>query len=149
MEYSEKIADKLNDLLEKNYDSEKGYKLAEEKVKDSQLKEIFRSRSQNRYDFGHELKAEIKKYGESPDKGTSVKGDLHRTWMNIKSSLSSNTDEAILEEAMRGEKAAVEDYDSVIAEGDIAATTKDLLKKQRDYIKNALEQVKNLERKKA
>lgn len=147
MEYSKKIADKLNDLLEKNYDSEEGYKLAEEKVNDQQLKEIFRSRSQNRYDFGHELKDEIRKYGESPDKGTSVKGDLHRSWMNIKSSLASNTEEAILEEAIRGEKAAVADYDSVIAEKDIPSTTKKLLTKQRDYIKDALEQVKNLERK--
>lgn len=145
MEYSKKIAEKLNDLLEKNYDSEKGYKLAEEKVDKPQLKEIFKSRAQNRYDFGHELKAEIKKYGESPDKGTSVKGDLHRSWMNIKSSLSSNKEEAILEEAIRGEKAAVADYDSVIAEEDIPSTTKELLTKQRDHIKDALEQVKNLE----
>lgn len=147
MEYSKKIADKLNDLLEKNYDSEKGYKLAEEKVNDPQMKRIFEIRSQNRYDFGHELKTEIRKYGESPDKGTSVKGDLHRSWMNIKSSLSSNKEEAILEEAIRGEKAAVADYDSVIAEQDIPSSTKELLTKQRDYIKNALEQVKKLERK--
>lgn len=149
MEYSEKIAGKLNDLLEKNYDSEKGYKLAEEKVDDPQLKEIFRSRAQNRYDFGHELKAEIKKYGEKPDKGTSLKGDLHRSWMNIKSSLSSDKEEAILEEAIRGEKAAVSDYDSVIAEKDIPSTTKNLLTRQRDHIKSALEQVKNLDRKKS
>lgn len=147
MKYSEKIADKLNDLLEKNYDSEKGYQLAEEKVNDPELKKIFRSRAQNRYDFGHELKAEIKNYGESPDKGTSVKGDLHRSWMNIKSSLSSNKEEAILEEAIRGEKAAVADYDAVIAEKEIPSSSKELLIKQRDYIKNALEQVKNLERK--
>lgn len=146
MEYSEKIADKLNDLLEKNYDSEKGYQLAEEKVNDPRLKEIFKSRAQNRYDQGHALKAEIKKYGESPDKGTSVKGDIHRTWMNIKSSLSSNKEEAILEEAIRGEKAAVADYDDVIGEANIPASTKELLTKQRDHIKNALEKVKNLER---
>ncbi len=146
MEYSKKIADKLNDLLEKNYDSEKGYQLAEEKVDDPRLKEIFKSRSQNRYDHGHELKAEIKKYGESPDKGTSIKGDIHRSWMNIKSSLSSNKEEAILEEAIRGEKAAVENYDEVIGEADIPATTKELLTKQRDHIKSALEEVKKLER---
>ncbi len=147
MKYSEKIADKLNDLLEKNYDSEKGYKLAEEKVNDPRLKEIFKSRAQNRYDFGHELKAEIRNYGESPDKGTSIKGDLHRSWMNIKSSFSSNKEEAILEEAIRGEKAAVADYDSAIAEEDLPLSTKELLIKQRDHIKDALEQVKTLERK--
>lgn len=147
MEYSEKIAEKLNDLLEKNYDSEKGYKLAEEKVDDTKLKEFFRSRAQNRYDFGHELKEEIRNFGESPDKGTSVKGDLHRSWMNIKTSLSSNKEESILEEAIRGEKAAVEDYDEVINEKEIPASTKNLLIKQRDHIQEALAKVKREERK--
>lgn len=147
MKYSEKIADKLNDLLEKNYDSEKGYQLASEKVNDPQMKRIFEIRSQNRYDFGHKLKTEIRRFGIEPDKGTSLKGDLHRSWMNIKSSLASNKEEAILEEAIRGEKAALTDYDSVIAEKDIPSSTKEILTAQRDYIKNALEQVKNLERK--
>lgn len=141
MKNSEEIVEMLNDLLKKNYDSEKGYKLAEEKVEDVKLKEFFRSRSQNRYEFGHELKQIIKIYGASPDKGTSLKGDLHRSWMNIKSALSLNTEEAILEEAIRGEKAAVADYDEVIAENDIPSNTKELLIKQRDHIKSALEKV--------
>ncbi|MGA8853430.1 MAG: PA2169 family four-helix-bundle protein, partial [Christiangramia sp.] len=76
MSYSKEISKKLNELLEKNYDAEKGYKLAAEKVKNQQLKSFFSKRAQERYDFGHELKSEIKNFGEDPDKGTSVKGDV-------------------------------------------------------------------------
>lgn len=38
MSYSEEVSNKLNELLEKNYDAEKGYKLAAQKVKNERLK---------------------------------------------------------------------------------------------------------------
>ncbi|MEH6408308.1 MAG: PA2169 family four-helix-bundle protein, partial [Leeuwenhoekiella sp.] len=76
MSYSEKIADKLNELLEKNYDAEAGYKNAAEKVHSTSLKGYFTSRAQDRYNFGHELKEEIRSFGKDPKKGTSVAGDI-------------------------------------------------------------------------
>lgn len=147
MKYSEKVADKLNDLLEKNYDAEKGYQFAEENVKDPDLKAFFKDRVKERYDFGHELKAEIRNFGQKPDKGSSVKGDIHRSWMNLKTAFSSNEEEAILEEAVRGEKAAIDDYNSAIEEANIPPSTENILLKQRNAIEKSLEQLKALERK--
>ena len=45
MKYSEKISKELNELLEKNYDAEKGYKFAAEKAEDADLQEILRRKS--------------------------------------------------------------------------------------------------------
>ena len=146
MSYSNEISKKLNELLEKNYDAEKGYKLAAEKVKNQQLKSFFSKRAQERYDFGHELKSEIKNFGEDPDKGTSLKGDAHRTWMNLKASLSGDKDEAVLEEAVRGEKAAVEEYEEILKEPEIPASTGNILMKQKNAIIASLNEVKTLEK---
>ncbi|TYP77230.1 ferritin-like domain-containing protein [Aquimarina intermedia] len=145
MKYSEKVAKQLNELLEKNYDAEKGYKTAAENVKNNDLKAYFNKRAQERYNFGHEIKNEIKSFGESPDKGTSVKGDLHRTWMNIKSALSANSEESILEETIRGEKAAAEEYTEVLKETSLPLSTTTILKKHRDNISEALNDVKRFE----
>lgn len=145
MSDSKDIAARLNDLLEKNYDSEKGYKEAADDVKNERLKEFFKDRASQRYDFGHELKAEIRNFGESPDKGSSVKGDAHRTWMNLKSAFSGDNEEAVLEEAIRGEKAALEDYNKVIKEQELPPSTENLLIKQRNAIERSLEKVKDLE----
>lgn len=41
MSYSEEVSNKLNELLEKNYDAEKGYKLAAQKVKNERLKAFY------------------------------------------------------------------------------------------------------------
>lgn len=145
MSYSNEISKKLNSLLEKNYDAEKGYKLAAEKVNDQRLKNFFSERAQERYDFGHELKSEIRNFGESPDKGSSLAGDAHRSWMNLKASLSSDKDESVLEEAVRGEKAAVDEYEDVLKEKDLPASTGNILMKQKNSIVASLNEVKTLE----
>jgi len=142
MNYSKEVSEKLNNLLTKNYDAEAGYKKAAEEVKDPTLKNYFKDRAQSRYDFGHELKSEIKSFGQEPDKGTSVKGDAHRFWMDVKSTFSSDNEEAILEEAIRGEKAAVQEYKEVIESTTLPPSTANVLMKQRQNIESALSSVK-------
>ncbi|MEO2063269.1 MAG: PA2169 family four-helix-bundle protein [Christiangramia sp.] len=146
MSYSEEGSNKLNELLEKNYDAEKGYKLAAQKVKNERLKAFFTERAQERYDFGHELKSEIRNFGENPDKGSSLAGDAHRSWMNLKASLSNDKDEAVLEETVRGEKAAVEEYEDILKDSNIPASTGNILMKQKNAIVASLNEVKTLER---
>jgi uncharacterized protein (TIGR02284 family) len=145
MKYTEKMSKKLNELLEKNYDAEKGYKKAAEIVENPQLKQFFETQAQNRYDFGHELKTEIKSYGETPDKGTSISGDMHRAWMDIKTTFTSNDEEAILNEVKKGEKSAVEEYNEIINDTTLPPTTQSILSKQRESIKTALQSAKNFE----
>lgn len=145
MKYTEKMSSKLNELLEKNYDAEKGYKKAAEIVENTKLKQFFETQAQNRYDFGHELKTEIRNYGETPDKGTSVTGDMHRTWMSIKSTFTSNDEEAILEEVQKGEESALEEYNEIINDTTLPPTTQKILTNQRNSIQDALRSAKNFE----
>lgn len=145
MSYSDEIAKKLNTLLEKNYDAEAGYKKAAEDVKNPTLKTYFQSRAKDRYDFGHELKDEIRSFGKEPDKGTSLTGDLHRAWMDLKSAFSSDKEEAILEEAIRGEKAAVKDYNEIINDREVPPSTSNILIKQRNSVEEALIKAEALE----
>lgn len=145
MKYAEEVSNKLNSLLEKNYDTEKNYKFAAENAKSPRLKSFFNERAQERYDFGHELKSEIRNFGEVPDKGSSFTGDIQRSWMNLKTNLSSNKEEALLEESIRGEKAAVEEYNEVLKDKNIPPSTENILLKQRNAITAALNKVKSLE----
>ncbi len=145
MKYTEEMSNKLNELLEKNYDAEKGYKKAAEIVDNVKLQQFFSQQAQNRYDFGHELKTEIRNFGETPDKGGSTTGTAHRTWMDIKSTFTSNDEEAILNEVQTGEQAAVEEYDDIINDTTLPPTTKKILTEQRESVKTALQSAKNFE----
>jgi uncharacterized protein (TIGR02284 family) len=146
MKFTEKMTNKLNALLEKNYDAEKGYKKASEKVANERLKQFFNEQAQKRYDFGHELKTEIKNYGESPEKGGSTTGALHRTWMDIETAFSSNKEETILEEVQKGEKAAIEEYNDILGDATLPPTTQKILAQQRDSIQTARQSAKNFEK---
>ncbi|WP_378175518.1 PA2169 family four-helix-bundle protein [Aquimarina sp. SS2-1] len=143
--YSEQVGNKLNNLLEKTYDAEKGFKKAAENVKHSSLKNYFNQKAQERYNFGHELKNEIKAFGQDVDKGGSATGSAHRAWMDVKSFLSNDNEESMLEEAIRGEKASVDEYNDVLSETSLPASTQSILAKQKQTIESGLSTIKRLE----
>lgn len=143
--YSETIGSKLNDLLEKTYDAEKGFKKAAENTEHSSLKAYFERKAQERYDFGHELKSEIQSFGQEVDTGDSMTSKAHRTWMDIKALFSTDNEESMLEEAIRGEKASVEEYEDVLQESTLPPSTATLLMKQKSAIEGGLSNIKRLE----
>lgn len=144
-QYEETVGNKLNDLLEKNHDAEKGFKKASENAKHAGLKSYFNSKSQERNNFGQQLKSEIKNFHQEPEKEGSVVGSAHRTWMDVKSWFSSDNDESMLEEAIRGEKAAVDEYHDVLQETTLPSSTKDMLVSQKATIEQGLSKIKRLE----
>jgi uncharacterized protein (TIGR02284 family) len=144
--YTEKISGKLNDLLEKTYDAEKGFKTAADHVNNKALKNYFIQKADERYSFGKTLKTEIKSFGEDVDKGSSLTGKAHRAWMDLKSVLASNNEEAMLEEAIRGEKAAISAYEEVIADHSIPSSTKSLLISQKTQLQKGLSRISTLEK---
>ena len=143
--YTEKVSSKLNDLLEKTYDAEKGFKKAAENVKNEALKNYFSNKAQERYDFGHELKSEIKSFGQEVDKGGSALGTAHRAWMDIKNLLSTDNEESMLEEAIRGEKSALDEYQDVLNEANLPPSTESILLKQKNQIQSGLNTIQRLE----
>ncbi|TXE19384.1 PA2169 family four-helix-bundle protein [Psychroserpens burtonensis] len=138
MKYSEEISNKLNILLVKNYDAEKGYLKAIDNVDGDRLKMFFKRRSSERSEFAKELRTEILQYGQIPDDSGSFKGVMHRNWMSLKSTFSSDNEESIMEEAIRGEKASLKEYNELIAEPNLPPTIDFLLLKHRDLIQSAI-----------
>jgi uncharacterized protein (TIGR02284 family) len=143
--YTEEVGQKLNELLEKTYDAEKGFKNAAENIENTALKNYFKSKAQERYNFGHDLKDEIKSYNQEIDKGGSITGTAHRAWMDIKAMLSLDNEESMLEESIRGEKTAVKEYEEVLNEIHLPNSTKSLLETQKNKIEFGLENIKTLE----
>lgn len=143
--YTEEVGIKLNALLEKTYDAEKGFKKAAENVENVSLKKYFEMKAQERYNFGHDLKTEIKSYNQNVDKGGSVTGAAHRAWMDIKAIFSTDNEESMLEEAITGEKAAIEEYNDVLNELSLPLSTKKILESQKSRIENGLYNIKSLE----
>ncbi|MEQ8219002.1 MAG: PA2169 family four-helix-bundle protein [Arenibacter sp.] len=140
MKYTEKISDGLNNLLVKNYDAEKGFKLAMDKIDNPTIHKFLKDRATQRGEFAHELKNEILQYGELPEEDGSIKGDMHRAWMNLKAAVASNENEQLLEEVERGERASLEEYNEILYDKGVVLppSTESMLKRHRDAIKSSL-----------
>jgi len=138
MKYSEEISNKLNELLVKNYDAENGYLNATKNVDNPKLKMFFKRRASERSEFAKELRTEILQYGEIPEDSGSFKGTMHRNWMTLKSTFTSNDEEAILEEAIRGEEASLEEYNEILKERNLPPSIDSLLIKHKNAIQAAI-----------
>lgn len=145
MKYSEEISEKLNHILEKNFDAEKNYRFAAENADSGRLKDFFAERAEERYDFQHELKSEIRSFGEVPKEESSFMGDVQRTWMNLKTAFSNKKEEALLEEIIRGEQSALEEYEGILDSPDLRPSTRKILVKQKEAIETILKKTRNME----
>jgi uncharacterized protein (TIGR02284 family) len=77
-------------------------------------------------------------YGQIPEDSGSFKGTMHRNWMSLKSTFTSNNEEAILEEAIKGEEASLEEYDKLLKENNLPPTIDSLIAKHRNAIQAAI-----------
>ncbi|MBS9760394.1 MULTISPECIES: ferritin-like domain-containing protein [Pseudomonas] len=102
--------DVLNDLIEYSKDGEKGFKTSAEDVKNPQLKAFFVQRASECASAAAELQSEVRRLGGDPETSTSISGDLHRGWVNLKSMVTGKDEEAVLNEVERGEDHALKAY---------------------------------------
>lgn len=135
----------LQELLQKNYDAEAGYKQIMQKTETMVLKQWLQEKAKQRSQFANELDGQIRQLNGTPLTDGSVLGSAHRAWIDVKTSLSSNTDEAILEECIRGEKASVEEYQKQLDKVGVFSDVNNLVYDQMVSIKSALNTVKRLE----
>ncbi|SFN41555.1 conserved hypothetical protein [Bizionia echini] len=136
--FTEEISNKLNELLVKNYDAEKGYINAMNNVENPEIKMFFKRRATERSQFAKELRTEILQYGEIPEDSGSFKGTMHRNWMSLKSTFTTNDTEAILEEAIRGEKASLDEYKEILKDRTLPPSIDSLLIKHKNAIQSAI-----------
>lgn len=138
----------INELIEKNNDAYKGFNKAADKAENHQLKTFLSKQSSQRKQFAQELTNELRTADPDfkADDDGSVTGSLHRTWMDVKSALSGDNDEAILEECLRGEKAARDEYKEALEENHTLPTNlQSTLRQQLSEIKDTLNRVSRLE----
>ena len=136
----------LNDLIETSKDGQEGFKSCAEDVKELRLKEFFSKRSADCATAAAELQTQVRALGGDPETSTSVAGDLHRRWVDVKSIFTGKDDEAILNEAERGEDHALKAYKEAlekIAKHNLVGI-KDLVERQYHGVQRNHDQVKAL-----
>ena len=134
----------LENLAEICRDAQTGFREFAQKISDPEAKRFFEEKSLERASFAGDLETELRGLGEHDAKPSgTVAGSAHRGWANLKSALGGG-DQALLDEAERGEDAAKKAYQEAIEHGKLSQSSLTVVQRQYDAILAAHNQVKSL-----
>ena len=147
MEISEKTIDVINDLIKINNDRVAGFEKAGTDLEgdDNGLIAVFNKLSGESRQYVVELTDIAQQYGGEPVAGTSTSGDLHRAWIDIKTTFTGNDLLAVLNECERGEDAAKAAYrDALDPENELNPELAQVLQMQQQGITEGHDLIKSL-----
>jgi len=133
----------LNNLIETCKDGQEGFKTCAEDINNPELKALFVKRSQECGVAAGELQQEVVALGGEPEDSTSVSADLHRRWVDLKSLVTGKSEEAVLNEAERGEDHAKAAYKEALAKP-LPANVYAIVERQFGGVQRNHDQVKAL-----
>lgn len=144
MDYLEKQAETLNDLVLINNDRVEGYQKAIDELKeeDADLRGIFQERIDQSRKFHSELVAEVAKLGEKVAEGTKATGKIYRAWMDVKAFFSGNDRKAILDNCEDGEDAALRAYDEALECEHLTPEQRSVVIRQQADVKASHDRIK-------
>jgi uncharacterized protein (TIGR02284 family) len=139
----DKVVDTLNSLLETTKGGEAGFRTCAEAVKNNDLKSVFEDAAKRCDEGAAELQEKIRSLGHEPASLGTTAGALHRTWTNIKSTITGMDEFAVLIECERGEDVAKTAYEEALME-DLPADVKALVQRQYEGVKANWNRIRNL-----
>lgn len=142
---TESVIETLNDLVKINYDRVKGYEKASEELKstDVDLHAMFLSMASDSKQYITSLNQRIVSLGGEADNDSSISGDIHRTWMDIKNAFTGHDRTAILESCEFGEDAIQKAYKEALeTDSGLDAETRLLISNQKASLKESHDTVK-------
>jgi uncharacterized protein (TIGR02284 family) len=136
--------DVLNGLIEMTLDSAHGYDEATKDVKNPRFKTLFGARAIERKQVTAELQTEVRRLlGGKPETTGTTMGKVHRTFLNIKSSLFGD-DQTVVNEVEAGEDRIKAKYEKAFNDNDISAPVRDLISRAYVSVREGHDQMRDL-----
>lgn len=139
-----KTLDYVQDLHGRAKDGHQGYAKAVELAEGKPLKDFFAENSAQRAKFALELEGLLRMESIEPDDSATLAGRVHQHWMSLVSKVSKG-DGKLLSECLRGEEAAISDYQNALDSMELAPRVAEVIERQRDRIKEEMKTLSNLE----
>jgi uncharacterized protein (TIGR02284 family) len=147
MEISKKAIDVINELIKLNNDRVAGFEQAGTDLDgdDNGLITVFQKLAGESRQYATELTGAAQQYGGETAEGTSTSGDLHRAWIDIKTTFTGSGQLAILSECERGEDAIKSAYQNALdPENELSPELAQLLQRQQQSIIEGHDLIKSL-----
>ncbi len=134
----------LNTLIATTIDSITGYEDSASNIENERLRELFRSRADERQKIVEELRAEVRRLGGDPEDGGSFLGKAHQRFEDLKAAIPGRDQKAIINEVERGEDYLKEKWQAALQSGNLKGETHDLVERLYQSIKAGHDQISQL-----
>ncbi|SMB83813.1 conserved hypothetical protein [Hymenobacter roseosalivarius DSM 11622] len=135
----------LQELLLFVNDRIEGYKKAVEESKDHEMQGYYKQLVSQSQQFANELNAYLRKQGEDPETGTTLKGKLYRGWTDAKALLTATDEKAILSSNVYGEEWALKAYQDALDDHHLPASIRPAVERQFHISEKTYKKLKKLE----
>jgi uncharacterized protein (TIGR02284 family) len=135
----------LKRLFETCRDSETGFRLAAERVKEAEWKALFQGYAEQRGQFAAELQGELGRLGAHDGKTGTIAEAFHQGWTGIEAAVTGGSDQAVMAECERGENVARKHFQQAL-QHDLPADVQALVRRQLAAVQEAHDRIRGLER---
>jgi uncharacterized protein (TIGR02284 family) len=142
-EHNEAIST-LNTLIATTIDSITGYEDSAQNIHDERLREIFRSRANERQQVVQELRTEVRRLGGDAEESGSFLGKAHQRFEDLKAAVTGRDEKAIINEVERGEDYLKAKWQAALDSGHLKGETHDLVERNYQSVKAGHDQISQL-----
>jgi uncharacterized protein (TIGR02284 family) len=134
----------LNDLLKTTIDSITGYEDSAKNVDSERLRQIFRSRADERQQVVQQLRDEVRRLGGDPVDSGSFMGKTHQRWEDLKAAVTGRDEKAIINEVERGEDYLKSEFETAMNSGDLTPESRQVVERCYQSVRQGHDQISQL-----
>ncbi|MCY1445785.1 hypothetical protein D3C76_425610 [compost metagenome] len=134
----------LNDLIETSKDGAAGFHTCATDVKSPELRQLLERRSRQCEASAEELQALVVELGGTPRDDTSIGGDIHRRWVDLKAMVTGKDEKVVLSECERGEDVAKRHYRDALGHPELPMDIRAVIERQFDGVVRNHDMIKTM-----
>ncbi len=136
----------LNSLIETTLDSADGYAEAAKDARSPQLVSLFNERSSERKQVASTLQQCVRSLGGKPEDDGTALASAHRVFVNLRTSLTSNDNKAVVDEVERGEDHLKSKFESAMKDGNVSPDIQAIISDAYISVRSGHDQMKDIKR---
>lgn len=136
----------LNSLIETTLDSADGYAEAAKDARSESLISLFRERSTERRQVASTLQQRVRLLGGDPEDDGTVLASAHRMFVNLRTSLTSNDNKAVVDEVERGEDHIKSKFEDAMKDRDVSPDTMSVITEVYASVRNGHDQMRDIKK---
>ena len=134
----------LNSLLTTTIDSINGYEDSAKNVDSERLRQVFRSRADERQQVVQKLREEVRRLGGEPSDAGSFMGKTHQRWEDLKAAVTGRDEKAIINEVERGEDYLKGKFETALDSGDLTGECRSTVEQCYQTVRRGHDQISQL-----